>query len=100
VNVIVDDYIHLMEGQGCNPGLSKAYKAVQSSQENCEKAESMDAQLIGKFKSSVEALEEKLEKYLEVSSHAHLFIDGVSISFSLRLTPMSARRSPSPSPSQ
>lgn len=67
VNVIVDDYIHLMEGKGSDPGLAKAYKAVQSSHENCEKAEVMDAQLIGKFKATVEALEEKLEKYLDVN---------------------------------
>ena len=68
VNIIVDDYIHLMEGKGSDPGLAKAYKAVQSSHENCEKADAMDAQLIGKFKTTVEALEEKLEKYLEVSA--------------------------------
>lgn len=66
MNVIVDDYIHLMEGKGSDPGLAKAYKAVQSSHENCEKAEVMDAQLIGKFKATVEALEERLEKYLAV----------------------------------
>lgn len=66
MNVIVDDYIHLMEGKGSDPSLAKAYKAVQSSHENCENAEVMDAQLIGKFKATVEALEERLEKYLGV----------------------------------